>query len=91
MSASDFLIAYCAGAVAYGIVFIVRVVRVVRSQDVFHDGLTFMQWLNNDSRLLPEVVTAFLAALVIVSLFFVSVAAWPLFLWLRIARKKPLF
>lgn len=91
MSARDFLLAYYAGAVAYGIAFIVRLVKAVRSQEVFHDGQTFTQWLNNEFQFLPEMVTAFVFALVTVSAFFVSVGAWPLWLGLRIARGKPLF
>lgn len=91
MSASDFLIAYCAGAVAYGIAFIVRLVKTVRSPEVFHDGKTFAQWLNSESQFLPEMVTAFVLALATVLAFFVSVSAWPLWLGLRIARGKPIF
>lgn len=91
MRAHDFLLAYYAGAVAYGIAFIVRLVKAVRSPDEFHGGKTFTQWLNSESQFLPEMVTAFVFALVTVSAFFIAVAAWPWWLGLRIARGKPLF
>lgn len=91
MSMHDIFLAYCAGAFAYGVAFISRLVRTVRSPDVFHDGKTFTQWLNSESQFLPEMVTAFVFALVTVSAFFISVAAWPWWLALRLARGKPLF
>ena len=91
MSARDVLLAYYAGAVAYAIAFISRFLRTVRSPDEFHEGKTFTQWLNSEFQFLPEMVTAFLFALVTVSAFFISIAAWPLWLGLRLARGKPLF
>lgn len=91
MSMHDLFLAYCAGAFAYGIAFISRVVRTVRSPDEFDDGKTFKEWLNSESQFLPEMVTAFVLALATVLAFFVSVSAWPLWLGLRIARGKPIF
>lgn len=91
MNFSDFETFYIAGAVAYGILFWVRMFRNVHSKDEFHDGKTFKEWLDGEAQFVPEMLLAFAVALMVMVAFAVAVSTWPLALGLRIYKRRPLW